>query len=318
MTSYKEDPEILGLVDESAETNFVFYAQTKHQRMQFLKMQRNNNMYNQFQKMPGNPLMQMMMMRNRMGMGGMGMPFGNRGGFNPMMGMGMNMNMPRGGDSMMSMMGGMGMMQGGQEPMSSMNPMGQMPRQPGMGMNPPMEMRTPQMFPPNQNLSSGMSLLTSQMGGLSIPTPSVSSINSIGQQTPQIPFPSMNPQSAPPQSVITSEEAPQSQEEWELIGKTEDLSTQNRIIEKYQAEFSELPVNFQLQMLGDLIYSALQDYKLDEGQRSQITGIINDYDVLNLKEILELLSNPEVMKERINEALELINGEDGDEEEDDE
>ena len=55
MTSYKEDPEILGLVDESAETNFVFYAQTKHQRMQFLKMQRNNNMYNQFQKMPGNP-----------------------------------------------------------------------------------------------------------------------------------------------------------------------------------------------------------------------------------------------------------------------
>ena len=90
MAAYKEDQQIKDLIEQEGDSNFLFFAQTKHQRMQYLKMQRQSSMMNQMQKMPTNPYVQMMMMRSRMGMGGQG--FGGRMGMNPMMGGGRGMN----------------------------------------------------------------------------------------------------------------------------------------------------------------------------------------------------------------------------------
>lgn len=310
MAKYKDDQDIRALIDEGTDSNFLFFAQTKQQRMQFLRMQRQNNMFAQMQKGPGNPYMQMMM-RNQMGFppGGMGAMmgfgggFGNRPGMNPMMGA-RNMN------RMMNMMGGMnnmnnmrampnsqpmfGMM-GNQGPMSSMNPMAnfQAGPQAAMGIRP--NMMNQQMFAPNQD----MNMLSAQMSGMNLNAPPPG----MGQK--DVPFQPNGQMTGPMQTK--SREGPETQEEWEKIGKTEDLHSQTGIIRKFKNQFSNLPEEFQLQMLGDLIYSALEDHGLqNEDQKRQITGMINDYEVLNLEEILELLVNPETMKERINEAIELI------------
>ena len=87
MAAYKEDEDIKALVDQEGDSNFLFFAQTKHQRMQYLKMQRQSSMMNQMQKMPTNPYIQMMMMRSRMGGMGTQGGFGNFGGFGGRMGM---------------------------------------------------------------------------------------------------------------------------------------------------------------------------------------------------------------------------------------
>ena len=346
MAAYKEDEDIKALVDQEGDSNFLFFAQTKHQRMQYLKMQRQSSMMNQMQKMPTNPYVQMMMMRSRMGMGGQGFGgFGGRMGMNSMMGgnrgMGMGMNsmsmnsmgmnsmgmnsmgmnsmgmnnmgmnpmsgMMQGSNSGMNQMGGM--MQGG--PMMQMMG-GQMPGMPKMG---PQGMQGDMMNNQmHQNPGQSMNMLNSQMKNMNlIPAQHT-------QATGDLPFEIPPPPEFP---VIQTEETldintpPTSQEEWEKIGKMESLSSQKNYIEKFSKEFQTLTIEFQSQMLGDLIYSALSEYELDEETQGQITGMLNDYDVLSLNEILELLSNPDIMKERINEALELINGEKNEEDDED-
>lgn len=46
---------------------------------------------------------------------------------------------------------------------------------------------------------------------------------------------------------------------------------------------------------------------IDHSQVSKITGMLIDLEILELDEILEMLINEEFLKERINEALEIIN-----------
>ena len=339
MAKFKEDQDIRALIDQDTDSNFLFFAQTKQQRMEFLRMQRQNSMFAQMQKGPNNPYMQMMM-RNQMGfppgnMGGMmgfGGGFGNRPGVNPMMG-GRNMNRMMsmmsgmggmGGMSGMGGMGGMGNMRkmntpgqmfnmmGNQGPMSTMNPMANFQGGPQGSMGMPPNMMTPQMFGANQD----MNMLNAQMGGMNL------NQGLPGMVQKDVPFQQNVQMPGQLGRQMEGEGGPMSQEEWEKIGKTEDLHSQTQIIMKYKKRFSELPEVFQLQMLGDLIYSALEDHGLDKDEdKRQITGMINDYEVLNLDEILELLVNRETMKERIHEALELIQqsstGQDEDEEEHD-
>ena len=59
-------------------------------------------------------------------------------------------------------------------------------------------------------------------------------------------------------------------------------------------------------MLGDLVYASLNGHDLDPQEQRKITGMIVDFDVLSLDEILELLTNEDVLQDRIQEALELI------------
>ena len=340
MAAYKEDQQIKDLIEQEGDSNFLFFAQTKHQRMQYLKMQRQSSMMNQMQKMPTNPYVQMMMMRSRMGMGGQG--FGGRMGMNPMMGGGrgmnnMGMSMGMGGMGMGGMgmgMNSMGMNSMGMNPMGgmmqggpSMNPMGrmmqgdpmmqmmggQMPGMPKMGgQGMPGEMGNNPMQ--SQNPGQSMNALNSQMKNMNlIPMPHPQATGDLHFEPPSPKFPPIQVEDTPDMST-----APKDQEEWEKIGLNESLVNQKNYIQKFLKEFKALPQTFQTQMLGDLIYSALSEYKLDQEVQGQITGMLNDYEVLSLNEILELLSNKEIMKDRINEALELIQGDKEDDEEEEE
>ena len=158
-----------------------------------------------------------------------------------------------------------------------------------------------QMF--HQSPNQDMNMLTSQMNSMSVNT----------DESKDVPF---DPNPVSSADIINEIGRPETQEDWEKIGKIEELLPQKNMIEKYKDDFRNLPEDFQMQMLGDLIYSTLNDHNLGEEEQKQITGMINDYEVLSLEEILELLSNPDVLKERINEALDLIHN--GDEEEEEE
>lgn len=46
---------------------------------------------------------------------------------------------------------------------------------------------------------------------------------------------------------------------------------------------------------------------IDQSQVSKITGMLIDLEILELEEILEMLMNEEFLKDRIVEAMEIIN-----------
>ena len=180
LSNYKEDEDIKALIEENAPTPFIFFAQSKAQRLNFLRMQRQSAMASRMQNM----------MANNFGMGmpgvglpgfGMGMPGmrgpnfrGGRGmmGGPQMMGMGRHMG---GGMQGMGQMPGGNMMQPGMNPQNYMQNLGG----PGFGMQgfnqPGQPPRVPQMGGMqgpnpgvNPGMGGGMASLTQQMGNMNI------------------------------------------------------------------------------------------------------------------------------------------------------
>ena len=94
--------------------------------------------------------------------------------------------------------------------------------------------------------------------------------------------------------------------DWERLAAQKDLEYQKECIITFKSDFEKLQEGFKLQMLGDLVYASLNGHDLDPQEQRKITGMIVDFDVLSLDEILELLTNEDVLQDRIQEALELI------------
>lgn len=69
-------------------------------------------------------------------------------------------------------------------------------------------------------------------------------------------------------------------------------------------EFLALDQNKQRQILGELLFPQIQPFAGDLAPR--ITGMLIDLSVLEITEILEFLENPDLLKERVEEAKELI------------
>jgi len=69
-------------------------------------------------------------------------------------------------------------------------------------------------------------------------------------------------------------------------------------------EFLALDQNKQRQILGELLFPQIQPLAGEHAPR--ITGMLIDLSVLEITEILDFLENPDLLKERVEEAKELI------------
>ena len=67
----------------------------------------------------------------------------------------------------------------------------------------------------------------------------------------------------------------------------------------------------QRNVLGELMFAKIQGTKLVAAENvSKVTGMLIDLEILDYEEIIDMLENSDSLKERINEALEVINDSD--------
>ena len=59
-------------------------------------------------------------------------------------------------------------------------------------------------------------------------------------------------------------------------------------------------------MLGDMLYPLVEQQVNDEKLAPKITGMLVDFDVMEVPDILELIEDDQQLSERIEEAIELI------------
>jgi len=80
------------------------------------------------------------------------------------------------------------------------------------------------------------------------------------------------------------------------------------ILEKNFAELEKMSTEDQMELLGSIIYFIIENYLSEENKThvSQITGMLLDFEVLTLRDMVSLVSNEQDLKERIEEALDLI------------
>ena len=70
-------------------------------------------------------------------------------------------------------------------------------------------------------------------------------------------------------------------------------------------DFLSLSEDKQREILGNLLFPLIQKHT-DEVTAPKITGMLIDFSVFEVADILEFLDNESVLKERIDEAKELI------------
>jgi len=87
------------------------------------------------------------------------------------------------------------------------------------------------------------------------------------------------------------------------IGSTSSGMTVHTLKNKV-GEFLALDQNKQRQILGELLFPQIQPLAGEHAPR--ITGMLIDLSVLEITEILDFLENPDLLKERVEEAKELI------------
>lgn len=80
-------------------------------------------------------------------------------------------------------------------------------------------------------------------------------------------------------------------------------------------EFLEKPIDEQKNYLGNIMYARVRSMTKDESLIPKITGMLIDMEVLEFEEILEIIENDNSLKERIDEAIEVIKDNNDDEEE---
>ena len=70
-------------------------------------------------------------------------------------------------------------------------------------------------------------------------------------------------------------------------------------------EFLKLDINKQRETLGNMLFPRIKKYA-DEDLTPKITGMLIDFSVFEVQDIVEFLENEESLKEKIDEARELI------------
>lgn len=76
-------------------------------------------------------------------------------------------------------------------------------------------------------------------------------------------------------------------------------------------EFMNFDSDKQRNVLGELMFAKIQATKLVAPENvSKVTGMLIDLEILDYEEIIDMLENSDSLKERINEALEVINDSD--------
>jgi len=70
--------------------------------------------------------------------------------------------------------------------------------------------------------------------------------------------------------------------------------------------FNSYPQDKKKGILGPLMYQKVEEVCDDKINIPKITGMLIDFDVLEIGEIIEILENKETLKERVKEAKEII------------
>lgn len=78
-------------------------------------------------------------------------------------------------------------------------------------------------------------------------------------------------------------------------------------LKENQAEFMELDEERKRNLLGEMMYKKVNSQNIDANKVSKVTGMLIDLEILEIDEIVEMLTNDEVLVDRINEAIEVIN-----------
>lgn len=226
----KKDPEIRGLVSVEGDATFVFIAQSREVRAQYLTMQKRMKDSLRFNLPPHQFPMR---------------PYGKRGH--------RNQGIP-------------------------VNPM-----MPGMGPIPGLPMGA---FPPG-----GFAMLPQMM-----PIPG-GPVGAFPGMPPMIP-PSMGRPNLPPNRIPPAQDPAQVAPDYKKIA--DDLR-------KGQKDFQAKSTDEQKNLLGNIMYSRVRSMQKDENLIPKITGMLIDTEVLEFDEILEIIENDQALRERIDEAIEVIN-----------
>jgi len=118
-------------------------------------------------------------------------------------------------------------------------------------------------------------------------------IDSYGSSAFQIQSPS-NPISTPSSSSRQNErKEPQYDVNW---------------LKHHKKDFMNFDTDKQRNVLGELMFAKIQSTKLVALENvSKVTGMLIDLEILDYEEIIDMLENADSLKERVNEALEVIN-----------
>ena len=89
--------------------------------------------------------------------------------------------------------------------------------------------------------------------------------------------------------------------------QTRDFKTIANTIKTHRREFVGQDEDAKKQLLGTIMYQRVKQFNSDEKLVPKITGMLIDLDVLELDEILEIIESDENLQERIAEAIEVTN-----------
>lgn len=278
-TEAKKDEEVKSLIDSSHFSNidFIYFAQSKHMRMQYLRMKQKNK--------------QALQMNWMSMMGGYGMYGNQRNKFQGGRGRGRNtgQNGPgsasSGNGTFNPMMADTAGFMGGQPNMNQMglnfDPMQMMPYG-GFGMN------NPNSFSTKNNQNSAYTGSNNPGSTHSGQHNSVNNVTGIEGSNSSF-LNSVN-------KTINADPVQVDAEigvEWLKENKKE-----------FMAKSQELQKN----ILGNLMFGRVQkSAQADEESVPKITGMLIDLEILEYEEIIDILENDESLTERISEAIEVMN-----------
>lgn len=278
----KKDEDLKELIDPSHFPNidFVYYAQSKSVRRQYLQMKQKNKQAMQ---------MNMMGFMGGFGMFGRGMPRMNQ----------RRRNMHQSGPGSSSSGSGMG-------GFTNMNPMmsgpGSFMTDPNMGM-----MMNPMGFGFNMqmghNQGFGMQNQSSSYAGSNNPGSTTSGQqNSVNNTTGMETMPTSFLNSVNNTGGI---EQPK-----EMEAEIDDEMGQYNVewLKSNKNEFVTMSEEDQKNILGNLMYRRVNDSQMATSEMvPKITGMLIDLDILEYEEIIDILENDSSLKDRITEAIEVMN-----------
>lgn len=140
------------------------------------------------------------------------------------------------------------------------------------------------MNPMNQQFNHMMNPMMAQMGNMQVPMmPGIPQGMPI--QQPQI-QPQVQPQQGPQQPA----------------GSHKDI----KWLKGNVREFNSKPMTEQKMILGNLMYNKVAEHTKNRSLIPKITGMLIDLEVLSIEEIIEILENRNILAERIEEAVKII------------
>lgn len=93
----------------------------------------------------------------------------------------------------------------------------------------------------------------------------------------------------------------------EPLAQSTDYKKIAEELRKTKKEFLQKSLDEQKNFLGNIMYARVRSMQKDEGLIPKITGMLIDMEVLEFEEILEIIEDDKSLKERIEEAIEVIN-----------